>query len=366
MTETAQESKNKCAEYTAQLFDRFNYVYDRPSSIDKGRIFYGIHRNYGAENQYKGSLYDHRGKLVPTTLRFNAGDIVPADPERLPANLSFKGVSEQTLYGGSLFPILGHFLVETLGRLWPLLQYKTPIQLYFHHWPGLDVEAFKSNTMYQHIFAALGSDIKSLRLIDEEIKFSNMMLPDAMSIYHSYMHPGMNMIYDKIIAFSASNTVEKSSKIFLSRSRWQENRRIHNEAMLDEIFDRLGYKIIYPEEMEAGALIQTIGGADFIAATDGSHAHLISFAAPGTRFISLDTRIIPTQVALAALRGAMAFHIPFHRSVFFDVKSKNLIDLNGLENLITQLNDVDFESTRLNGEKMGSRYDEAWSIYRML
>lgn len=366
MSDHERDIKKECIDYTLELIHRFNYVYDRPIQLDRDRVFYGVHRNYWDANQYKGSIYDHRGRLIQSTLRFNNGDIVPADPEILAPHLSFKGVPELTLYGGSLFPILGHFLVETLGRLWPLLQYKGPTQLYFHHWPGLNIEDFRTNDMYTHIFNALGNDIQTIRLIDEEMKFTNMILPDTMSIYHSYMHPGMNTLYDKIVDFSYRTDSQTYSKIFLSRSRWLENRRIQNEELLDEIFDRLGYKIIYPEQMKSHELVNLLSKAEMIAATDGSHAHLVSFASPNTKFISLDTRIIPTQVALAALRGIKAFHIPFHRGAFFDVDTKTLIDIDNLEATISHLEDEDYQSATINGEKRGSHYDEVWSIYRML
>jgi capsular polysaccharide biosynthesis protein len=105
---------------------------------------------------------------------------------------------------------------------------------------------------------------------------------------------------------------ERAARVFLSRSRWRHEVRIANEAELEEMFRARGFAVVHPQDLPPHELVQTLQAAAVVAASDGTHAHLAAFCGPGTGMLLLDTRPVPTQVAIARMRGLRALHLPVY------------------------------------------------------
>ncbi len=83
---------------------------------------------------------------------------------------------------------------------------------------------------------------------------------------------------------------KRPKRVFLSRSKWQLHVRIANEAAIDEVFPRAWLRRVHPQELPPDEVIALMREAEAVASSDGSHAHLLAFARPGTRCFHLDTR----------------------------------------------------------------------------
>ena len=281
-----------------------------------------------------------------STLRYNDRDIWPADPAFVD-DFSRIGVDEcehgVALYGGILFPVLGHLLFESLSRLWPCLWLshagRWPMPVYFHHWPGLDMTEMRANPLYVQVFEALGIGFDAIRLIDKPVGFNKLIVANTASAYHMYLGVRMNDVFDRIVnsvvgepAGAAAN-VQGRPTVFLSRSRWMENRRIQNESGLDDMMGGRRIRVVHTELMPPQELITMLAKAGTVISTDGSHAHLAVFCQPGTRIVMLDTRPVPTQFAIAALRLFRTLHVPLFETDMFD-PARGITDFSLLDQAI--------------------------------
>ena len=313
-------------------------------------------RTYGPGNDYTGGVYDASGKLQEALVRPMSGerDLRPVDPPEIdPTALTAATTIDTGYYGGSLFPSLGHFLVETLGRLWLWLDFASRgrtrderVKIVFHHWPDLSLADIFANRLYRALFGALGIRPADIQLVqDRPLKARILHCPYPLSIYHHYMHPLMSDLFDHLarevvapgrgapsylplalgrVVRSAARDPRRGragspqDRIFLSRSRWMENKRILNEDELEDVFRARGFSIVHPQDLSPVDLMRRLGAADIAASSDGSTAHLLAFCRPGTRMLLLDTRPVPTQFALDKLRGFRSFHVQLFDNGCFD------------------------------------------------
>lgn len=325
---------DRARRFTAALTARFAYVDERPLAVRRVENALVTRRRHGPDDTFSGAVHDADGRLAAGTLRFNEGDIRPVDPPVLP-DAAARARSARRIargyYGGIGFPVLGHFLVETLGRFWPEGE-GGPVApgtaLVLHPWPDFDVGRFLGNPLYAALLGALGVGRGSgfgrglgrgvAVAAREDLAVDELLVPDPASLYHEYVHPVMAGLFERLSAGIAARAGEGPAALFLSRSRWGANARIAEPARLDDLFRGLGFAVVHPERTRPDRLMAALRGARVVAATDGSHAHLAAFCRPGTRTILLDTRPVPTQTAIARLRGLDAVHVPLFESPLFE------------------------------------------------
>nr|WP_246413413.1 glycosyltransferase family 61 protein [Methylobacterium brachythecii] len=226
-----------------------------------------------------------------------------------------------------LFLILGHFLFESAARLWLQIDFPRnfdkgePVPVIFHPSRDFDLGVFGTYPIFRDSLAALSVRRRNLLLADEDFKVDLLYYPEPLSIYHEYVHPLMGRVIDHLITelkrprtlaarWTSKLKTAAPPRIYVSRSRWHENRRIANEHELEDVFREHGFAIVHPQDLAPHDVIRLMQGADLVASSDGSHAHLLAFAKRGTRSLLLDTRPVPTQTAIEILRELRALHVP--------------------------------------------------------
>jgi hypothetical protein len=339
----SDEILDRCFAFTRMLKDRFSYIQDRNLST---RLITDAHvtlRTYDEKNgTFTGAVYDKKGRLQQDTLRYNKADIVPIDEATIDCGATNWPISIETaFYGGLLHPALGHTIFETLGRFWfPALfgQTNENVVYLFHHWPGLDLDAFFLNPLFKSLFGSVGVTRQNARLVDQNTKVKHLLLPDRAAIYHDFIHPVMGDLLGRWCQQIAPYSAPQTSSIFLSRTKWLTNKRVANEQLIDAIFENLGFSVIYPEELPPNELLPILRSAKTVAAVDGSHAHLFCFCLPNTNSIMLDTRIVPTQIALEQLSKLRSIHIPLlELANLFSAETLEIKDTTALKALIERI-----------------------------
>jgi hypothetical protein len=299
--------------YTDEKVREFGYVTDADLNVRWVRGAVLTPREHPTNRTFTGAVHDASGQLIASSQRHNPGDIVPADPLTLGPQALQRAAECRfgtALYGGILFPILGHFLMESLARLWPLLCV-APCErrVCFHPWPGLEIDAFFSNPLYVAALRALGLARDNILVIQQDCSVDTLLLPTLMATLADHVSAA--------IAEPAS-AARPTPHIYLSRSRWSENTRICNESAIDDWADRRGFRVVHPQDTPPGTLLRLLTQAETVVASDGSHAHLALFCRPGTRVLMLDTRPVPTQFALAKLRRFRTLHLPLSERLGYD------------------------------------------------
>lgn len=306
--------------YTAEGLRAYGYVTRTDLSCVAIRDATVTSRRYFPNGTFVGAVYDGRGALVRSTLRYNQGDIVPVDTARLD---DLSALSARTsphpaaLYGGILFSsAMGHFLLESLARLWPLLWGGAAGPVLFHSWPGQDFAGFMANPLFRGVLGAFGLHAGNVELIEAPLRLDTLLVPMAASTYHLNLDQRMAAVFD-LVSARLAGPGGGARRVFLSRSKWGGRPRILNEDAIDALMAARGFEVTYPETLAPETLMATLRDAAVLVATDGSHAHLAAFCRPGIRTVLLDTRPVPSQFAIAVLRGFRAVHVPLFQMPFY-------------------------------------------------
>ena len=340
MSDALDHTLDRADAFTQECLGRFAYVTHNDLRVRAVRNALVTPRSYGPDRGYTGAAYDATGALVPETLRFNQGDINPVDPPTLPAGLREAAATRRTLgiYAGPLFPIMGHFMFETLARLWPLAHLGSggdgtePADIVVHHWPGLELPGFFDNPLYRELLGTLGITPGRLVLADRPLSYDTLLVADPASRYHVDLNVQMGdlLMFTRRTLLGTDTPPLTGDRLYLSRSRWGANRRILNEAEIDESMAARGYQVVYPETLAPADLVGIMAGASIVVSFDGSHAHLAAFCEPDTATVLFDTRPVPTQIAIAKLRGFRIMHVPLFELPELYRADAGILDVPGL------------------------------------
>ncbi|MCD2498725.1 glycosyltransferase 61 family protein [Microbacterium nymphoidis] len=183
------------------------------------------------------------------------------------------------LYAGGIRPDqFGHFLTESLARLWWAIGNNIEsMKVAFNRtYPvGIDHPNFS-------LVERLGISREQIVIVDEPMQFDKVVVPDQ-SFYlgNGEYHDNLRFIYDSIRDSVSPGAVEK---IYFTRrrlvNRTTETREL-NEEMLEDFYQRRGYKVVSPETLPLAEQISLIAGAKEIASTAGTLSHLVVFAQDG-------------------------------------------------------------------------------------
>lgn len=222
-------------------------------------------------------VFDAAGNLVPET----GPDNKPAPAEK--SRQTSKYYEGDFVYcGRARFFHFGHFLVEGLDRVWPLLdnKYKNA-KLVFIVKPRENLPEYV--TEFLRLF---GVGPERLILLKETARFEHLYVPQRASRIAGYTSQVQNQVYQQI-AKNARADKKYGEKIYMSRARLAKG-AIFGEEKIQRIFERNGYHIIYPEELSIEQQVAVAAGAREIAGLAGSALHLSVFMQPGGRVVQLN------------------------------------------------------------------------------
>ncbi|MDD4803554.1 MAG: glycosyltransferase 61 family protein [Candidatus Paceibacterota bacterium] len=293
--------------------------YYKGGVIDKNQVYIplsGLYRNYNRINQ-RHLLESTEGYTVPLEkIKYKSGSII---------------------YGGIFQKHWGHFLLESLSRLW--FYYKnTELPIAFIY-----IDNKKPTEQFLEAFELLGIPKDKIIFIDEPTQFDEVIVPEVSFILSHCAHNSFLIPFEKM---AENIEPEKFTKIYISRTKWKQNQNLIGEEIFEKIFSENGYKIIYPETLSVREQISYIKGADYIAGFIGSGIHNSVFAKSGTNIIILEkfSLINDTQGVINLIKKLKVTHIntfytflpvAWGEGPFLAGISKYLIDYMKKENFIS-------------------------------
>ena len=185
------------------------------------------------------------------------------------------------IYGGILFDHFGHFLTESVSRLWYICEHTAEnIRIAF-----LPLKNQKPSPQIYEFFELLGIKREQIILIDRPTRFPKIVVPDTTSVFCGYYTDKFMMPYRTV-----SERVEPKNeeKIYLSRRKFKGGITIYGEDRLEDAFKKNGFKVLYPERLSLKEQIAYVKGAREIACVMGTAAHLCLFAKEHTKMIVLE------------------------------------------------------------------------------
>ena len=192
---------------------------------------------------------------------------------------------EEVIFGGVLVGLFGHFILESLGRMWYVLQ---------NHQDKRKI-VFLTVGEQQWFYSFLDLlDIERERIVilKQPTKYKKIIIPDE-SIHSWYNYTKEYLLpYDYIASKVKRNKIKK---LYLTRSKIklkepEAGKYICNEEYFEQFYQSKGFSVISPEQFSIEKQISMLVGASEVVSTLGSLSHLALFCRPGTKFTML-TRV---------------------------------------------------------------------------
>lgn len=295
---------------------------------------------------FSGAAYHASGRLCRNSQRTTSplNEWQPINPEIL---LSFEGgkrIRGKSLYLGHYTGHYGHFLLESLSRLWALgnrsLTEAGYDRVVFH--PFLHkTPRVRTFSPAKISFACYGISEDRLLLINQPTVFEHLTVPEPLLEINHRVDPTLADVYENIAQYCLSLNSSRPDlicrlsgwsdsgplKLYVSRRRARGYHPMINEPAVESMFRDLGFKILHPERWRFEQQIALFRRADVLAGVEGSALHNSVFMRAGTRVISIGTPREPSgdilnQRLCNSLSGVSSTSIPFVGQVVGGVKAR--------------------------------------------
>ena len=260
--------------YLMKILNRY-YKEQEPivDQIPNGIIANEHENGYGVFNEkykfVKSSVQNHKGRKGQFIPIFNHDDIPYVDEDAI--FLCHCGKNN-----------FGHFIVEYINRAWCLLDEKyRNMKLVIID----EIGCGKINDYVYVLLGALGVKKENIILLSKTTRFKNIYVPHTGFDITAYYTDAVKSMFDKI-ANNVPDT-EKYEKIYLSRTAMPIDRHTYGEKTIEKIFEKNGYKIIYPETLPLVEQIGLVRNCKVLAGCAGTALHLAWFMKPGGTVIQI-------------------------------------------------------------------------------
>jgi capsular polysaccharide biosynthesis protein len=220
-------------------------TYDRAAEV---RYVFGAWRDDGA---------------VAEELLLQRGRKKPSQPPRQTASTR---VAEDRVYGGIIMRHYGHFLFESLSRVW-FLKRNPGLRAVWHALP----ETAQVTRWQQEILAMLGIAVERRDFILDPTTFAKLAVPQPGAELWTSLHPEQV----EAIGVFPFRKPTAGRKLWLSRARMTRKAGVQDELRLEELLGRTGWTSMQPDKLPVREQLERMADAEVIAGFDGSAFHTL-------------------------------------------------------------------------------------------
>lgn len=223
-------------------------------------------------------VFDSTGKFVKQSLQYR-GRNHQFIPKYVSQNVPY--IDSDAVLVGNIYPHFGHFLVEQMNRLFGAIDKPHGIKYVFIDNRGIGAQNFVFDFMI-----AFGIKKQDVIILNHSARFKKLYIPSqTLNIKNATIDEVMPLGYQKM----ADNIRNAPSydRVYMSRDKLPESIRTLGEAKIQKIFEKNGYKIIYPEQLTIAEQIAAVRDAKYLAGCAGTALHLALFMKPGGTVIIL-------------------------------------------------------------------------------
>lgn len=231
------------------------------------------------EHRHGFGVFDNKFHFVKSSrqMRKNNGQFIPKFNHK---NIPYMDVD--AVFVGNVFPQFGHFLLEHMNRAYVAMDKKYK-RAKFVLVNNKDVNPVP-NYMFE-LLELLGVRRENILILNETTQFRRVYVPDQGFNIPVYSSVAFGKMYDAI-AKNVKMPREKYEKIYVSRTAMQ-TRRTYGEGVVQKIFEKNGYKIIWPEKLPLTQQIGLVKNARVLAGCAGTALHLALFMKPGGTVVQI-------------------------------------------------------------------------------
>jgi len=187
-------------------------------------------------------------------------------------------IDEEVIFGGVLFNHFGHFLLDSMSRLWFVRN-----NLY----AGRKI-AFIENghsTWMDELLELLGISEHDVIIVKNPTRFKKVLVPNESMHHLNFCREDFKHVVNEIIA-RLPMSKQSIEKVYLAKRTNSE--RVLGEKVFEEYYRKKGYTVIVPEKLPVCQQIAIVHNAKHIVATMGTLSHFSLFCKQGTEFVVLN------------------------------------------------------------------------------
>ena len=286
------------SKYTKYLTKKLKHYYkEKNSHIEV--VPNGIIAN---EHKDGFGIFDDKFKFVKSSMQNHKGCKGQFVPKFNHDNIPY--IDEDVVFlchlGRNSF---GHFLLEHLNRGWCLVDKKyRNMKLVI-----IDDRSFGKIDEYIYILLdLLGVKKKNIILLDKTTRFKNVYIPSPAFDLSTYYSDEYCEMWKKITTNVKDDKVYE--KIYLSRTAMPKDRYTYGEKTIQKIFEKNGFKIIWPETLPLIKQIALVKNCKVLAGCAGTALHLAFAMKKGGTVIQIKRNTVlqdnaDTQYAINMTKG---------------------------------------------------------------
>jgi hypothetical protein len=260
---------------------------DDPFVRERTRVYYAPHVEGGpwgifdAENQIVQSTIDY---WLPERLPLRQVHSSPYLPSQVTRTLPD---GPEYVYGGRYTDHFGHFLIETLSRLWPLTGtgLRRGQKLVMH---GPKGPAWWWRHRYvRDVFGALNITPDDIVHADEPFWIPHLIIPRPSFGAQDFAHRAFIRLGHYIGGKLMKGRLPRPNwrPAYLAKTRLPNGvRRIMNEDRIVEVMQRAGVEIFHPERLPILEMMKLLASRSVVGGTVTSAHHLCMFVEEASRF----------------------------------------------------------------------------------
>ena len=280
------------------------------------------------EHNHGFGVFDKKFRLIQESLqtRRNKSQFIPKFNHK---NIPY--MDEDVVFIGNVNPFFGHFLLEHMNRLYALMDDK------YKNTKLVLINDKRLTTIPEYIFKFIelfGIERDRIIILDKTTQFKSVVIPSQGFNARLYTSDSFAKTFDKI----AQNIPDEEvyDKLYVSRAKLDDSHKTLGEEKVQNVFEKNGFKIIYPEKLPLESQIALVKNCKVLAGCAGTALHLALFMKKGGTVISIKRNRRPACNAMIQnnvnntkhlngifISGSIETHKTFHST-----KEPQIIGLN--------------------------------------
>jgi hypothetical protein len=256
---------------------------------------------------FDGGLYDAAGRILQTGIHLGG------NRRHLPATTAPAGATEKLsgtwLYGGVLYDHFGHFLTESLGRLWcfPSMRKRIDGVVWSLQRPVsagklADFEQMPNRGFHADVLNLLGVTVPH-RVAIRPLEVERLIVPHQLAMNVSGPALAGDVRYRRFLAETLTVSVpapaDLSGQLYVSRAGLSGRGRFVLEEHIEEVLSAAGWRIMRPETMSISNQLAQYRAARDILFAEGSAIHLYALIANRRQRVGILFRRLPPKAKFA-------------------------------------------------------------------
>ncbi|WP_270936448.1 glycosyltransferase 61 family protein [Falsiroseomonas oryzae] len=251
---------------------------------------------------YDGGVYDAAGRLVEEAIHIGGGR--RHVPGLLPSADRAERLEGTWLWGGVLHAHFGHFLTESIGRLWAWPEISPAPQgviwLLPNHVGPRRAEQAQALPTFSYIGRILGllgvagphrvATTRPLRV--ERLVVSSQLLANAGGGLITG-HPAFHAFVRRLA--EGAPPTGSGKPLYVSRAGMAKGGRFVLEEEIEAAFAAAGWDVLRPEKLDVAAQVAAYAAADRLVFAEGSALHLYALVARPDQRVAVLTRRAPAK-----------------------------------------------------------------------